>query len=157
MSNRDQRGSPEPPSAGKPSELVVVTLTFTQAAMNFISVNCAFLSYVFIFSLFYSPPFIPTGLFAGIRNNSQATITSGRVTSWTSSAFTSPKSSRTGRTPCSAAFTPPNPPTAASSKPPSPGARGVHEQLRPQLFSEQQMLAGLRDPSLRLGTRCCTK
>ncbi|KAM6037948.1 EF-hand calcium-binding domain-containing protein 12-like isoform 1-T1 [Theristicus caerulescens] len=57
------------------------------------------------------------GIFRGIRCKSQATITSGLVTSWTSYAFTFLKSGMTGPTPCSAMFIRPSPPTVASKAP----------------------------------------
>ncbi|KAM6037794.1 LOW QUALITY PROTEIN: uncharacterized protein LJ206_000077 [Theristicus caerulescens] len=62
-------------------------------------------------------PTLQKGIFRGIRCKSQATITSGLVTSWTSYAFTFLKSGMTGPTPCSAMFIRPSPPTVASKAP----------------------------------------
>ncbi|XP_054662510.1 uncharacterized protein LOC129197794 isoform X3 [Grus americana] len=58
-------------------------------------------------------PTLQKGIFRIRRCRSQTTITSGQVISWTSYAFTFLKSSMTGHTPCSAAFSQPSLPTVA--------------------------------------------
>ncbi|KAM6106475.1 uncharacterized protein FYW35_011903 [Pterocles gutturalis] len=65
-------------------------------------------------SVHITEPTLQKGIFRGRKWESQTTISSGQVTSWTSYAFTFLKSSMTGHMPCSAMFIQPSPPTVAS-------------------------------------------